>query len=528
MGGGIIQLALFGANDVYLTKDPQITFFKSVYRKYTNFSTQEIETSFMNKINFGQSGQLKIEKIGDLITNMYLLITLDKVILDNNKFAKFTKFAWIRKLGHAIIKSISIIIGGIKIDKQYGIWLDIWHELSRQKNHDIGYAKMIGDVPELTDFNDNIKPEYLMYIPLQFWFNRFIGLALPIIAIQYHDVYINLELENVNNLIIVSDNFDAYNQLNILDVSMLITYVYLDMEERKRFAQSMHEYLIDYVQFTGVDYIKNDISKIKLAFNNPTKELIWVKKHKYGKKYLYYSNDDVWDMSIPTKKLLYDSMILTNNDLKNNWECFKPNKNKIMSANGNITIYNNSSKILWLNTNSLKYKDSDISITGNIIATIKINANDKIYITSIDNTLTIYDISAPLELLEDTRVVKDYVCINDPLNYGKYIDKSENPLIGALIEYNGLNRIEQRDGNFFGLVQPYIHHSATPKDGINLYSFALSPETHQPSGTANLSEIENVILKLIYNNTCDDELYIFALSYTVLRISFGFVGIVEY
>ena len=537
MGGGTIQLATFGIEDLYLTNNPQITFFKTVYRQYTNFSIQSIESTFFDKPGFGDIGQLKINKVGDLLTKMYLLIKIGAVNVTDK-----TKFAWVRKLGHAIIRMVEIVIGGIKIDRQYGVWLDIWNELSRKTNNDRGYAVMIGDVDILTEYNNKNKPEYILHIPLQFWFNRIVGLALPLIALQYHDVYLNIHLEEKEKLIITSQNFGNYNRIKINEVGILADYIYLDIDERKRFAQLTHEYLIEQVQFTGVDTVNtniNELTKLKLTFTNPTKELIWVLRNsKYitNKRFLYYTNNDNWNLIHPTKKLLYESMLLVDCDTSEHFnflvEDFTPGVKNKTSKNGNIIVINDShSKVLLLNTNSLIF--NGYSITDKISAIVLVTEHNKIIITDILVELSQEDISIPIEYMEDTRFYSDDVYINQPTNYGNFINSTGNPLNSAVIEYNGLNRIEPRQCNFFGVLQPYIYHSGCSVDGINLYSFAFNPEWHQPTGISNLSEIEDVILKLWFRNNCnnnndnDNELFIFAFSYNVIRINHGFIGIVD-
>lgn len=200
MPGALLQLVAYGAQDVYLTGNPQITFFKIVYRRHTNFAVESIEQFFNGATNFSRKSTCEISRNGDLITQTFLKVILPEVRFTGD-FCKFghVEFAWVRRLGHAIIDETELEIGGAQIDKQYGEWLNIWYELSHPVGQESGYAKMVGDVPELTevstlswDVPDNtlLKPNYTMYIPLQFYFCRNNGLALPLIALQYHQVKI--------------------------------------------------------------------------------------------------------------------------------------------------------------------------------------------------------------------------------------------------------------------------------------------------------------------------------------------------
>jgi len=174
MGGGLMQLVAYGAQDVYLTGDPQITFFKVVYRRHTNFALESIEQTFTGSTDLGKSVSCVISRNGDLVSGVHLQVVLPRLVDDDHCYCP--------GVGHALIQSAEIEIGGQKIDKHYGEWLDIWDELTQSSEKADGYNAMVGK--ELTPHTGG---EYL-YIPLQFWFNRNPGLALPLIALQYHEV----------------------------------------------------------------------------------------------------------------------------------------------------------------------------------------------------------------------------------------------------------------------------------------------------------------------------------------------------
>lgn len=164
-----------GAQDVYLTGQAQITFFKVVYRRHTNFSIEPIPQTFNGAPDFGRTVTCTLNRSGDLITNVYVAIKLRAVTGEH--------FGYVRRVGLAIINHYKIEIGGTKLDEHYGDWLNIWYELSHKVGQERGFARMVGDVPELTNINTNDKPQYQLYVPLQFWFNRNNGLALPLIAL---------------------------------------------------------------------------------------------------------------------------------------------------------------------------------------------------------------------------------------------------------------------------------------------------------------------------------------------------------
>ena len=149
--------------------------FKVVYRRHTNFSVEPIQQTWNGAADFGRTVTCNINRNGDLITNMYVAVKL-------NAATKVNAWGYVRRLGHAMVESCKVEIGGSKIDEHYGDWLNIWYELTHKVGQERGYAKMIGDVPELSNIDTNAVRAYQMYVPLQFWFNRNNGLALPLIA----------------------------------------------------------------------------------------------------------------------------------------------------------------------------------------------------------------------------------------------------------------------------------------------------------------------------------------------------------
>jgi hypothetical protein len=348
MGGGLMQLVAYGAQDIYLTGNPQITFFKVVYRRHTNFSMESIEQTFNGSVAKGRKVSCTISRNGDLIHRMYLRMVTDST-------AK----------GLELIKSVEVEIGGQRIDKHYGEWLHIWNELTQTAGHESAYTSMTEGT--------------LMYVPLEFWFCRNPGLALPLIALQYHEVKVNVEFNTVSGV-----------ELN--EASLFVDYIYLDTDERRRFAQVSHEYLIEQLQFTGDE---TAASKIKLNFNHPVKELVWVNK-----------------------------------------------------ASG--------------------------------------------------------------------------------ASFGDYQEFGTS----ATLQLNGHERFSSRDAAYFSVVQPYQHHERVPvtKTGntyanaeINVYSFALKPEEHQPSGTCNMSRIDNATLSI--SGVIAGTISVYAVNYNVLRIMSGMGGL---
>jgi len=250
MGGGLMQLVAYGAQDVYLTGNPQITFFKVVYRRHTNFSMEAIEQTLNGTIKLGNKVSCTVSRNGDLIHRVYLQVDL-------------TGAGAASAYGHALVKSVEVEIGGQRVDRHTGEWLQVWNELTQEAGKVGGYNEMIGN-------SVSASGARTLYVPLQFWFCRNPGLALPLIALQYHEVKINVEF--------ASDLGAGVEMAS--NAKLFVDYIYLDTDERRRFAQISHEYLIEQLQFTGGEPLKAGAEeKVKLNFNHPVKCLVWTVKN---------------------------------------------------------------------------------------------------------------------------------------------------------------------------------------------------------------------------------------------------------
>ena len=278
MTGAILQLAAKGAQDTFLVGKSEITFFKTIYRRHTNFSIETIEQIFNNEVKFGQRLRCLIDRKGDLLSNLYLKINLGELKQDCNNNHSY----WINSIGHALIKSMEIKIGGLLIDKQYGEWLEIWGELTQNEEKRVGYFEMIGKTSDgLSTINrDKFKGPLQLYVPLNFWFCKNVGLSLPLIALQYHDVEIIIETRDFNECYITNTGAKLAPNNSYLSMTLLADYIFLDSEERKSFAQKEHEYLIEQVQHSTFNNFSPSASNINIPinFNHPIKELIWILK----------------------------------------------------------------------------------------------------------------------------------------------------------------------------------------------------------------------------------------------------------
>jgi len=295
MTGGLLQLAAYGAQDVYLTGNPQITFFTAVYRRYTNFAIQSIPQYFNGDVDFGKKVYCQVDRIGDLINQVFLRIELPSLVqysyTDNND--NLVEFYWVNSIGHAIVKIIDIEIGGVIIDRQYGLWMEIWSDLTVSSDVRDGFYSMIGKSYNPVNLNNNVQLD--LYVPLYFWFCRNIGLSLPLIAIQSQEVRFNVTFRRYEELIISSTGvpINTEQNLQITQAYLDIDYIFLEDNERKVFAKNNHQYLIEQLQVyatsltsnglrqdptnpTKMERIPDLIQNILLNFNHPVKELIWV------------------------------------------------------------------------------------------------------------------------------------------------------------------------------------------------------------------------------------------------------------
>lgn len=607
MGGGLINIITSHNTDIFLTGDPQITFYKMVYRRYTNFAMESVYVHFTDNIQFNHENELIPPRIGDLIHKSYLHITLPEINItkhdvgiDNNielltneyiitnynriktrymvvlsdiyrlihksiniynvsyaeilnecieyyndektnarqilqeydsllltirnkliklndnrqiildstrsnlwyilqkfnlntlikyahkiintqifefrsdeynkeiqrivknivfkdieigyacckdvqrffsdEYVKYNervlynknpniKCAWVKYIGISIIEYIDIVIGGYRIDRHLGIWIGIWIQLTYKESQIKIFNELIGNVPQLTDFNNKKKPSYDIYVPLSFWFNKFNGLSFPLIAMQYNNIHIYVKLRkfeevfyieriysgklNGSDILLTANMIDIINKnnsqltniteindINLTDIwsakgyqlngHILMDYIYLSQHERKRFAQSGHEYLIDNIQTNIFENIEQQNYDARLDFINPSKEIVWV---------------------------------LTKNCLQHN-------------------------NYGW---NECKWYDHT-------------------------------------------------------LNFG-----IDNPILNASITFNNYTRVTKQAGIYFNKYLPLMHHKVTPTDGVNIYNFSLEPTQHQPSGTCNFSRLGDVRLFLnideLYFRYTDSQVY---------------------
>ena len=522
MGGGLMQLVAYGAQDVYLTGNPQITFWKVTYRRHTNFAMESIEQTFNGQADFGRRVNCTISRNGDLAYRTYLQVTLPEI---NKSMGESNELyaRWLDFPGHQLVESVEVEIGGQRIEKQYGDWMHIWCQLTMDKNQEKGYYKMVGNTTQLTFVTDpafadvdgpcdsdaprqvcaprNALPETTLYVPLQFWFCTNPGLALPLIALQYHEVKINLDLRAIDECLWAVKSLSAtsgeqkattaYSQ-SLVSASLYVDYIYLDTDERRRMAQNPHEYLIEQLQFPGGEGVGSSSNKIRLNFNHPCKELIWVVQPDANVDYC---------ASTTAGETLYKALGAQPFNYTDAIDAL-PNSIKAFGADVGAGQFVSGDQF-----ESAMAESMTAAVTSDE-AWAGVNASTALNSSGVSDAGTF--------VLAETSL--DMHC------WG------ENPVVTAKLQLNGQDRFSEREGTYFDQVQPFQHHTRAPDTGINVYSFALRPEEHQPSGTCNMSRIDNATLQLVLSNatvegTNTAKVRVYARNYNVLRIMSGMGGL---
>jgi hypothetical protein len=483
-----MQLVAYGAQDVYLTGKPQITFWKLMYRRHTNFATESIAQTFNGTPGFGRRAAATISRNGDLISHVFLQIKAPKLAqpqaigydgaknyavwdyegkrqthvvgrgspdLTHEAIGGYARYC--NSFAHALVDYCEIEIGGQRIDKHYSAFYEAMDELTCSEDKRSGYGKMVGksigqDGRPADAYNPRDKTlantvsthagqdsDVTFYMPLRFWFNSNPGLALPLIALQYHEVKIGIQFRNLSELVTYDIGYGPNNSTGAassvdlpgvtgvsidgfyeaytpsvdgeLGVELFVDYVYLDTDERRRFAQNQHEYLIEQLQFTGaetqtVTANQATTGRYRLNFNHPCKELIF----------------------------------------------FAQDQEDIATKNMHFNFGENT---------GVKGLD---------------------YISSVE------------------------------------------------LKLNGHDRFSKREGSYFRLVQPYMCHTRVPSRHVYCYSFGLRPEEHQPSGSCNFSRIDNATLHLEFAGSTDPDggtlrVTVYAVNYNILRIMSGMGGL---
>lgn len=491
--GAVIELLSRGAQDQYFTTNPQITMFKKIWKRHVNFSSESVVVNFDTEPEFGKKMTCTIGKVGDLINRTYLVVTLPKI----NKFQEsleqptLNRCAWIENIGYHIIKKIEVEIGGYIIDKQYGEYMYIWAELSRVNNTKRGLDKMIGNVPELLEYSSS-KNSYKLHIPLNFWFCNDTSLSLPIVALDFAEVKINVEFAPLNSLLKLAPTH------------------YIDIEE---FV----------VQYNSGDIIYQEINGKKvlgefIAFDN-----MITSTDSNPVNRLYYNKIDKTKMVAGLPINSYDG------------------KYEVMAKGAETGHVDRRRNFSWINTLSIKNTyllvDYIYLDAAERLKFVQENCRYLIDVVQFESDKNITHNSTKLRLgyTNPCReiIIRGQMEYMEPVNRSRYtLDYfGEKQIIKNInIIMNGNVRLSNRESDYFSKIQSFQHHKHMPPNGVFLYSFCLEPnDARQPTGSVNLSKIDdfqiNVSVSKEVNYSNPAKIRVYARCYNILTIFNGFGGL---
>ena len=488
MGGGLMQLVAYGAQDIYLTGNPQITFFKVVYRRHTNFSMECIQQTINGTSTISSSagnGTVTISRNGDLVSKVWVRCDQDTANGIN---------------GDKLVSQVECEIGGQLIDKQNEEWLQIWAELTTPESKAEGYKYLTGGFTNTLVSGANTSQQSIM-VPLQFWFCRNPGLALPLIALQYHEVKLKFTWG-------IDTNVGRDGSSATPTCEVWVDYIYLDTDERRRFAQVSHEYLIEQLQRQTQGSAS---SSYKLNFNHPVKELIWTNT----------------SANITTQKT---KLVLNGHDrfAKQDREYFQlrqPLEYHTAVPGFNIKEREHPVSIHPIKTGALIHHASAASAIGVVVLAV-----DSLTVSAELQAATPILVGDHLQIAVGGMDADDHGADAVDLHnvVVKTISTATDPVITFMDDIAAgeiHSALANGDGVHINIVGRVLHPlsrcSQLARD-INVYSFALKPEEHQPSGTCNFSRIDNAQLNFDNSATVEE---IYAVNYNVLRIMSGMGGL---
>lgn len=426
MAGGLAQIVAYGAQDVYLTGQPKVTFFQAVYKRHTNFAMEAIKQNINGTFTNSSKISAVVGRFGDLLGDTWIELPVTTGVSlgptsTNNGATRDT--CWIAERAFT---QIDFVIGGNLIDRHYQSWWRLWSECFLDEARKSGYGKM-------TSFPATTLTGTVI-LPLLFFFCKNPGLFLPLVALQNHEVRLDLYL---------TPDFTNYFTGT---VNMWSNYVYIDVEERRRLAQGTHEYLIEQVQQS---IIIPSTTPTRVYFNHPVKELIWCYQQSGTAPY------NMWNFCAPNASGIYPVI-------------------SCLPASGMIP-----------------------GLAG------------RPFINAVTSSSPAWS--------------EDGSSVGTP---GAAYPAVQAPLSTFNILFNNQPRFELQSGKYFNQYQPFRYHSGTPYPGIYVYSFALKPEEHQPSGTCNFSRIEKVeVVSTLKSTAGTPNQIIYAVNYNILQVQGGMAAL---
>lgn len=471
MGGGLMQLVAYGAQDVYLTGQPKVTFFQAVYKRHTNFAMETVQQTVNGAGGPGGVFSVTLARSGDLVGDMFVALTptqtsAAQLTSTNSNY----DMNWVAERA---FDRVELYIGGQLIDKHYQTWFRLYAEVFLDNTKKVDYGRLTS-----SSVVNNVSQTSTgkVYLPLLFFFNRNPGLYLPLIALQYHEVRIDFILTTYFN-----------NYFGSTPVEVWANYMYLDTTERDKFSKGNHEYLIEQVQYVNADPVigtnENSGAVIRLAFNHPVKELIWC----YQNQFPLTNLNAMWNFSSSVSNV---------------------------NASCDVTRFAAAGSFLLPHEIGAPRLNIPTTLSSNLFVTASSNV-------TTGNTCAFQANVLPGNVLWMEGGLVNTGTANTVYGY------EVGPLHKFKILLNGTERFAEQGGKYFNQYQPYQYHSGAPYPGIYVYSFALKPEELQPSGTCNFSRIDIAQTVVYFKTGMPSTLLqkIFAVNYNVLRIASGLGGL---
>lgn len=473
--GGLMQLVAYGAQDVYLTGEPQVTFFQTAYKRHSNFAIECIQQTVSGNSGPGNLVSVTIARNGDLVGAMHVVLqpinTAAAQLTSNNSLADM---CWVAERAFT---SIDLTIGGQSIDKHYQLWFRLYAEVFLTDTKKVNYGKMTS---MSTPNNVGQSATSYVYLPLIFFFNRNPGLYLPLIALQFHEVRIDFTLS------------PTYNQyFGNIPIQVWGDFIFLDADERRKYAETKTEYLIEQVQHLPGDPVgvsnENTPSLIRLNFNHPVKELIWC----YQTPAPTQNPNSMWNFTSGVSNV--------------NVSC---DVSRLASVASYVLPNWTTAPFLYvpgpLNTNLTSTSNISV-VSGNVVQWSNISVQSNVLTGNV---------------FWNEGGLPNYGTANTA--YGFEV----GPLHKFKVVLNGTDRFQNQFGKYFNQVQPYRYHSGSPYPGIYVYSFGLKPEELQPSGSCNFSRIDLPQVSVNLKSGLPPMIQqIFAVNYNILRIQSGMGGL---
>jgi hypothetical protein len=534
----ITQVVSIGLQDMILVDQPETTFWSTEFKRHTNFALESIENNFQQTADFGRRASCIMQRVGDLAGRSYLQVTLPEITQSMARHAR-----WLDYIGEHMIAEVEVQIGGQKIDRQFGEWIHIWNQLTLPLGQRKNYHKMIGHTTQLTYITDpsfddvagpcaassgpnqvcaprNALPETTLYIPLTFWFCLNPGLALPIVALPFHEIRIDVVfrplgecLWAVNSLVATENEQKATNaySTSLVAASLYVDYTFLDIDERTSVGNTPHNYLITQLQYNGDESVGSSTSRVKLNFSHPCKSIYFVVQPDANVDYCASTRGGtVLYKTLGAQPFNFTDAI---DALPRSIHAFGGPR----SVGGDVDNPQG-----FINASGLfeTAGASDLHVNGNA------SASNGFWASGLEGQYAPFDNGAAdyPSFVSDAGTFVLSETARDLHCWG------ENPVITATLKLNGSERMSVREGSYFDRVQPFQHHANGCDDGINMYSFALKPGEFPPSGACNFSRMDNAELALVIssaavsgNNTAKVRVY--ALNTNQLQVTNGMAGI---